>query len=128
VSDSFARALFASMRAATLRVHQTSPKVTMNDSALQQIVVRVPEPERYRLMMDFLHAAPSRQVREIPFRGEPYYGHCTATLSSFLEAPMWPAVAALRNRLAMQMMATRIARRIEPLNVYEQWLAATEPR
>jgi hypothetical protein len=41
---------------------------------------------------------------------------------------MWPAVAALRNRLAMQMMATRIARRIEPLNVYEQWLAATELR
>jgi hypothetical protein len=99
-----------------------------DDAALQQIVVRLPEPERYRLMMDFLHAAPSRQVPEIPFRGEPYYGHYAATLSSFIEAPMWPAVAALRNRLAMQMMATRIARRIEPLNVYEQWLAATEPR
>jgi hypothetical protein len=99
-----------------------------DDAALQQIVVRLPEPERRRLTMDFVHAAPSRQVPDMPFRGKPYYRRYAAALSSFLEAPMWPAVAALRNRLAMQAMATRIARRIEPLNVYERWLAATEPR
>lgn len=97
-------------------------------STLERMLARESEPERRRITMDFLHAAPKGNVLAQPFGGEAYYQNYAATLSASLEHPMWPALAAMRNRLAMQVMAKRIEREIEPLRVYEQWLAKTEPR
>jgi len=97
-------------------------------STLDRILARQSEPERRQTTMEFLHAAPKRDVLALPFGGEPYYQHYAASLSESLERPMWTALAAVRNRLAMQVMARRIAGGIEPLRVYEQWLADTEPQ